>query len=97
MRGIVDRLGDLSWLGDAYAGQGWVEVGEETAPVMTADEANKTVAKLLLDSAWAVAVDNTNMTKEARANWLDFREALRAVPTQAGFPSTIVWPSQPTT
>ena len=95
MAGIQDRIGDLSWLGDAYAGQGWVEIGEEAAPVMSAEEANKTVAQLLLDTAWAVAVDNTNMTKEKRAAWLDFREALRNVPAQAGFPENVVWPSQP--
>jgi len=95
MEGIVDRLGDLSWLGDAYAGQGWVEVGEEVAPVMSAEEAHKIVAQLLLDTAWAVAADNTSMTKDQRAVWLDFREAVRNVPTQTGFPANIVWPGQP--
>jgi len=93
--GIKDRLGDLSWLGDAYADQGWFEVGEESAPIMTADEANKTVQQFLISTAWAVAVDNTDMTKEQRANWLTYREKLRAVPMQEGFPENIVWPAEP--
>jgi hypothetical protein len=95
MAGIQDRLGDLSWLGDAYAGQGWVEVGEEGQIPMTAEQANQAVAQLLKDTAWAVAVDNTSMTKEERANWIDFRESLRNVPSQEGFPANIVWPAQP--
>lgn len=95
MQGIQDRLGDLSWLGEAYAGQGWVELGEEVPPSMTADEANKTIEQMLISTAWAVAVDNTTMTKEQRAQWLDFREALRNIPAQSGFPSNIVWPTEP--
>ena len=95
MAGIQDRLGDLSWLGEAYANQGWVEVGEETPTVLTADEASKTIEQMLLTTAWAVAVDNISMTKEQRANWIDFREALRNIPNQEGFPTTIVWPTEP--
>jgi len=95
MGGIVDRLADLSWLGDSFVDQGWFEVGEEAPIPMTAEEANSTVAQLLNATAWAVAADNTSMTKEQRANWLDFREALRNVPSQEGFPENIIWPNQP--
>ena len=28
LHGFMDRIGDLSWLGEAYEGQGWVEVGD---------------------------------------------------------------------
>jgi hypothetical protein len=93
--GIKDRLGDLSWLGDAYADQGWFEVGEEVPALMTAEEASTTVEQLLNASAWAVAVDNTSMTKDQRAKWIDFRLALRDVPAQEGFPTNIVWPTEP--
>lgn len=95
MDGIKDRLGDLSWLGDAYADQGWVEVGEEAVAPLTADEANATIAQLLKDSAWAVASDDTTITKGQRANWLAFRQALRNIPLQPDFPANIVWPNQP--
>jgi len=95
MGGIKDRLGDLSWLGDAYADQGWFEVGEEAEVSMTAEEANATIAEWLKLTAWAVALDNTTMTKGKRAEWLAYREALRNIPLQFGFPKNIVWPSQP--
>ena len=95
MSGIQDRLGDLSWLGDAYADQGWVEVGEEAAIPMTADEANATIAQLLKNTAWAVAEDDLTITKGQRADWMAFRQALRDIPLQAGFPTNIVWPTEP--
>lgn len=95
MDGIKDRLGDLAWLGDAYADQGWVEVGEEAVAPLTADEANATIAQLLKDSAWAVATDDTSISKGQRANWMAFRQALRDIPLQPDFPANIVWPNQP--
>jgi len=95
MGGIKDRLGDLSWLGDAYADQGWVEAGEETPTTMTADEVNATIAQRLKDSAWAVAEDDLTITKGQRADWMAFRQALRDIPLQAGFPTNIVWPAEP--
>jgi hypothetical protein len=95
MAGIKDRLGDLSWLGDAYADQGWVEVGEETPTTMTADEVNETIAQRLKDSAWAVAEDDLTITRGQRADWMAFRQALRDIPLQAGFPTDIVWPTEP--
>jgi len=95
MAGIQDKLGDLSWLGDAYADQGWVQVGEETPTPLTADEVNATIDQMLKNTAWAVAVDNTTITRGQRADWLAFRQALREIPLQAGFPTNIVWPTEP--
>jgi hypothetical protein len=95
MGGIVDRLGDLSWLGEAYANQGWVQVGEETSVPMTAEEANATIAQMLKNTAWAVAEDDSTITKGQRADWMAFRQALRNIPLQTGFPANIVWPTEP--
>jgi hypothetical protein len=95
MDGIKERLGDLSWLGDAYANQGWVEVGEETPTPLTMDEVSATIAQLLKDTAWAVAEDDLTITKSQRASWVVFRQALRDIPLQAGFPTDIVWPIEP--
>ena len=77
MGGVKDRLGDLSWLGDVYADQGWFEVGEEAVVPMTAEEVNTTIAEWLKNTAWSVASDDTTMTKGQRAEWLAYREALR--------------------
>jgi hypothetical protein len=95
MSGIVDRLGDLSWLGDAYVDQGWFEVGEETPKSLTADEVNATIEQMIKNTAWAVASDDLTITKGQRADWIAFRQALREIPLQVGFPTNIQWPSEP--
>jgi hypothetical protein len=95
MGGVKDRLGNLSWLGDAYADQGWVEVGEETPTSATADEVNATIAQMLKNTAWAVASDDTTITRGQRANWMTFRQTLRDIPLQVGYPTNVVWPSEP--
>ena len=39
---------------------------------------------------WRASVDLTLSTE-----WANYRQALRDVPSQAGFPNTITWPSEP--
>jgi hypothetical protein len=95
MGGIKDRLGDLSWLGDAYADQGWVEAGEEAPVPTTATDVNETIAYLLRDTAWAVAEDDMTVTRGQRADWITYRQELRNIPLQVGFPTDVTWPSKP--
>lgn len=47
-------------------------------------------AKLLADTDWWALSDHT-MTAEQTA----YRQALRDIPDQAGFPHTITWPTKP--
>jgi hypothetical protein len=95
MEGVKDRLGDLSWLGDAYNDQGWFAVGEETPAGLTAEEVRTTIEQILKNTAWAVAEDDRAITKGQRADWMAFRQALRDIPLQSGFPTNIVWPTEP--
>ena len=99
MGGIKDRLGDLSWLGDAYADQGWFEVGEP-APVEppTVDKIAAIKAEIdlrLYQSNPMVAFDNVEITKRERAAWVDYRRAVKDVLLQEGYPDTIFWPTPP--
>jgi hypothetical protein len=96
MGGIQEKLGDLSWLGKAYADQGWVQVeGEEvvinTSPGILAWEKAK---DLLRQSDWSVLPD-VPMTVAERQAWKDYRAALRDVRMQPGFPASITWPTKP--
>jgi len=98
MSGIKDRLGDLSWLGDAYADRGWVEVAEP-APVEPTTENKIAAIKAEMDlrisqSDPMVAADNP-ATKGQRADWVDYRKAVRAVPYQDGYPDSVLWPTPP--
>lgn len=97
MAGIQEKLGDLSWLGEAYADQGWVQVeGEETtipqaSPAILAWEKAK---ELLRQSDWSVLPD-VPMTVAERQAWKDYRAELRNIRTQLGFPTNITWPIKP--
>ena len=97
MAGIQDRLGDLSWLGDAYADQGWVVVGTAPADLAQSSAAElawDTAKKMLQESDWSMLSD-VPMTSGNKALWVEYRRALREIRLQAGFPTDIQWPSKP--
>lgn len=97
MSGVQDRLGDLSWLGDAYADQGWFVVGESSAdpaPSSAAELEWEKAKGLLAASDWAVLSD-VPMTAGDKALWIEYRRALREIRLQAGFPADIQWPARP--
>jgi hypothetical protein len=97
MAGVQDRLGDLSWLGEAYSDQGWFVVGEAPAdPVQStaAELAWERAKKLLQESDWSVLSD-VPMTAGDKALWIEYRRSLREIRLQSGFPSDIQWPVSP--
>ncbi|NLI22294.1 MAG: hypothetical protein GX418_12220 [Clostridiales bacterium] len=62
---------------------------------MMAVQARKKRDELMAASDFRVAVDYPAMDKE-RNGWITYRQALRDVPEQSGFPQTISWPTPPT-
>jgi hypothetical protein len=38
---------------------------------------------------------DTSYTGDVLASWLAYREVLKNIPSQAGFPGSIVWPTKP--
>jgi hypothetical protein len=97
MAGIQERLGDLSWLGEAYADQGWVQVEGElevSSNQSTPEQLAWDKAKLLLrDSDWSVLPD-VPMTSGQRAAWIEYRRQLREIRLHSDFPN-MVWPIKP--
>ena len=81
LEGVKDRLNDLSWLGDAYADMGWVEVegsGAELAEPTNIDPVEDAEIRLqseLDSSEWAVSADS-GLTKAQKRTWVDYRKAL---------------------
>ena len=99
LAGIQDRLGDLSWLGEAYANQGWVQVDAQPPAEATREEniahVAAQIAQRISESDPMVAADNTIMTKGKRIEWLEYRRQVNEVVLQAGYPDTILWPTPP--
>lgn len=59
-------------------------------------EARAVRDKLLTDSDWTDTLSSKNRLGEDLYNqWQAYRQALRDVPEQAGFPLAIVWPTPP--
>lgn len=50
--------------------------------------------KALIDSDWTQMPDSP-LTTEQKAAWAEYRQALRDVTAQEGFPSSIQWPVAP--
>lgn len=79
-----------------------ITTGEDGLPVLrdpaqapiTTDEARARRDALLAASDWTQIADSP-LTGEARAAWAIYRQALRDVPEQPGFPAAITWPDAP--
>jgi len=76
------------------------QTGEETIRELTAEEVAATQPteasvrllrdEILTETDWWAVADRTMTQAE-----IDYRQALRDVPAQAGFPENITWPTKP--
>ena len=77
LHGFLEKIGDLSWIGPAYADQGWVELIDTEqeavgkAKVMARVEAEKAAAN--------TALSNPAITVGEKMVWGDYLVALDAV------------------
>jgi hypothetical protein len=63
-------------------------------PAQTEEQIRQQRNVLLARSDWTQLPD-AQLTTEQKAEWATYRQALRDVTTQAGFPGTIDWPVAP--
>lgn len=77
-----------------------VAVPVPSVPEPTAEQQEMQVRaqrnSLLSLSDWTQLAD-APLTAEKKQAWAEYRQALRDVPEQAGFPEAVVWPSTPET
>ena len=72
----------------------WFEAAHGLAvDALSADARSKRDALLVASDPRALA--DFSQTAEQRAEWMTYRQALRNVPEQAGFPFDVVWPVAP--
>jgi hypothetical protein len=70
------------------------DMDDETKAAKDAEQAKSmrvTRNQKLSDSDWTQLADSP----ENKAAWATYRQALRDIPTQAGFPWEVQWPTQP--
>jgi hypothetical protein len=72
----------------------WLDAGNTptpyTPPAPTAESIRSQRNTLLAETDWMALSDNT-LTPE----WAAYRQALRDITEQAGFPENVTWPTQP--
>ena len=94
LKGFLDKLNDLSWVG--LEDQGWflVEEIDDTAEQLALKEAEVKIQrnKLLWESDWTVLPDVV-LTAEEKAAWLEYRQNLRDIQLQPGYPYSVEWPA----
>lgn len=77
-------------IGDIY------ENGEFKTPPLDLEALSKEIRaqrdSKLAATDWTQASDIPQATKD---KWAAYRQALRDIPQQEGFPATVVWPTQP--
>lgn len=96
MQGVADKLSNLGWLGRNYSNMGWFECGEtsDIASATPADLAWNKAKQMLNESDWSMMPD-VPMTSGQKADWMEYRKALREIRLQPGFPNDIIWPKRP--
>ena len=50
--------------------------------------------KLLYSSDWT-QIPNNPLTAEKQAEWATYRQQLRDIPSQSGYPFNVIWPTPP--
>jgi hypothetical protein len=96
MNGFKDKIGDLSWRG--LEDQGWFEVDVPDTEISTAATkkvVDSQIEHFLKESLQYVAVDNPNITKGERADWMEYRRLLNDISNQSSYPNEIYWPKRP--
>lgn len=77
------------------ASMGWVDLRPAEVVTRMLSEQVRTRRNSLLGAAeWTQASDSP-LAPAAKAAWAAYRQALRDVPQQAGFPGTVMWPVAP--
>lgn len=93
LHGFLEKLGDLSWIGPAYADQGWVQLTEveqeaiRTAKVKARIDEEKTIA--------TTALKNPKITTGEKAAWSEYLIALSAACMCPDFDCDPKFPAKP--
>lgn len=68
-----------------------IEIAPYVEPAPTADQVRAERDRLLAESDWTQVAD----APVDQAAWATYRQALRDVPEQQGFPHDVIWPVKP--
>jgi hypothetical protein len=73
-----------------YLSKSWVINIELLKEVVIAQRSN-----LLFKSDWT-QLPNSPLTQQQQEQWATYRQALRDITAQSGYPANVIWPTKPT-
>jgi hypothetical protein len=92
---VADAPAASNWIQTDQAGPNWLYNGSTFSPPPpippTADEVRAERNRLLEESDWTQLPDSP----VDHSAWAAYRQLLREVPQQPGFPENVVWPTKP--
>lgn len=93
LHGFLDKIGDLSWIGPAYADQGWVQLTDaEQEELRKAEVTARVQAE---KDAVNATLSDPAITVEAKIAWNEYLLALDAVCLCPDFDCDPKFPSRP--
>jgi len=96
----VLRGDELEWMDTKQKRPTDAEIEAEVQRLIAeqpAKEARTTRDRLLADSDWVSIKYSVDLNESIPSDWLAYRQALRDISTQSGFPNDIQWPQKPET
>jgi len=93
----VINSGQITWISTDSSQPSDEEIDAELARLIAEQPAKEARAKrdrLLIESDW-VTIRATDTGSPVPTEWQTYRQALRDITAQAGFPDTIDWPVKP--
>ena len=79
-------------IGDVYDGKKFGAPAAPAAPEPTVEESRAERDRLLAATDWSQLAD---VPAETQETWRKYRQQLRDVPAQSGFPAKVKWPKAP--
>jgi len=93
LHGFLEKIGDLSWIGPAYADKGWVELTDAEQKTIKEKEA---MARVEAEKTFAnVALKNPAVTVTEKIMWDNYLLALDAVCLCPDFACDLKIPARP--
>ncbi len=89
-----DHNGDIGWI---WTNNGWVDPSLPTEEERLAKLSSELRSKrnIRLDECDKYMVSDFPLSEEQRQAWVIYRQVLRDLPNQEGFPTEVVWPEKP--
>lgn len=73
----------------------WEDKRTENEKYLFSSDEIQSKRKLLLNSSDWTQIPNGPLTQEQQQAWAVYRQQLRDITTQSGYPFNVIWPTQP--